>query len=313
MRSKMIVFLHGFLFILLPTLCFGLDERPYVTCEIRSQLGNHLFEVATTLAYAWDNDVQPLFPGLDGVRNNQKHIFFRLDTSQLPNPPKDSFAESHEYSAVKVPYRPDQILRGWFQSWIHFDHHRDKIVKIFSPSETMERYLQDKYQHILRHPNTVGVHVRTFNREFHDSGRFPFVGLQYYEDAMSLFPEDALFVIFSDRINWCKHNLNVLAKNMIFIESYDHIEDLFLMSKLKHNIICNSSYSWWGAYLNINPDKIVITPHYWLSTRLYTFPLTGASNYFYLPDWIRVEAYYDAPYPTDMKAYDTHSQSIDTQ
>jgi hypothetical protein len=87
----MIAFPQRFWIILLPTLCFGIDERPYVTCEIRSQLGNHLFEVATTLEYAWDYDVQPLFPGLQGARNNQKHIFFRLDHSQIPYPPTHSF------------------------------------------------------------------------------------------------------------------------------------------------------------------------------------------------------------------------------
>lgn len=125
---------------------------------------------------------------------------------------------------------------------------------------------------------------------------------------MTLFPEDTLFVVFSDRINWCKHHFSKLNKNIVFIEGNTHIQDLFLMSMLKSHIISNSTFSWWGAYLNTHPSKIVVAPNFWLNPRNYPPPLPDT---FYFPDWKTIEADYDAPYPEDMHWYDSHSQSRD--
>lgn len=69
------------------------------------------------------------------------------------------------------------------------------------------------------------------------------------------------YIIFSDDISWCKKNL--IIKNSIYVNSKEtripH-EDIHLMSLCNNNIIANSSFSWWGAWLNKNEDKIVIAP-----------------------------------------------------
>ena len=90
-------------------------------------------------------------------------------------------------------------------------------------------------------------------------------GKEYFQKAISLFSQDALFVVFSNDINWCKTNLQGLAKNLIFIENEPYYHDFYLMSLCKHQIISNSSFSWWAAYLNRNPDKIVIAPINWFT------------------------------------------------
>ncbi|NOG84199.1 MAG: hypothetical protein D8M57_20025 [Candidatus Scalindua sp. AMX11] len=69
------------------------------------------------------------------------------------------------------------------------------------------------------------------------------------------------FLIFSDDISWCKNNFK--EDKIFFAENNLQIEDLFLMSKCHHNIISNSSYSWWGSFFNYNLDKIVIAPYRW--------------------------------------------------
>lgn len=286
-------------------------ERSFVTCHMSpGQLGNQLFVVATTLAFAWDHDMEALFPELHGeVFNlpiNRERIFFRLNSSPLPRPIKYTFTHIDNFVKVDIPVNEDQYLFGYFQTWKYFDHHREKIQQIFAPRPEEEIYLKIKYATLLEHPLTVGVHVRTYNR-YWGTTMIPFIGLDYYEKALQIFPPETLFVVFSDRINWCAHHFSRFNRQFIFINSQDHIEDLFLMSKLKHNIIGNSSYSWWGAYLNKHPNKIVVVPSH------YTHLLSETP---YMPDWHIIDIDYDYifnHYPEDINFYDAHSQSLDTQ
>jgi len=242
------------------------NKKPFVTCHFRGQLGNQLHQIATTLAHAWDNNLEPIFPELKrndlNIPINRKRIFFRLNASPLPRPIQDTFKQLHHFEKIEIPCKPDHMLNGHFQTWEYYDHHRQKILDLFAPRDQELNQLKSKYAELLNHPLTVGVHVRTFNKKW--SKHIPFVGLAYYEKALSHFPPEALFVIFSDRINWCKHHFKKFNRPMIFIEKQDHIQDLFLMSMLKHNIIGNSSFSWWAAYLNKNPNKMVIAPSHFI-------------------------------------------------
>jgi hypothetical protein len=96
--------------------------------------------------------------------------------------------------------------------------------------------------------------------------------LDYYKKAISKMSEltgvktdDTLFVIFSDDINWCKENFTFLIHTN-FINEKDYVE-MFIMSRCEHNIIANSSFSWWSAFLNTNPNKKVIYPSKWFLTK----------------------------------------------
>lgn len=84
----------------------------------------------------------------------------------------------------------------------------------------------------------------------------------YYVRAMALFPGEN-FVVFSDDIEWCKQQ--EMFKGCSFAEGGTEIEDMNLMASCKHNIIANSSFSWWAAWLNPNPGKTVIAPKQWFS------------------------------------------------
>ncbi len=296
------------------TFLFPCDEeqKPYVSCSLHGQLGNQMHQIATTLAFAWDHNMVPLFPELMkkeyNLPMNYQRIFFRLNSSPLPRPILQRFKQWKNFEKIDIPIRPNQVLDGYFQTWEYYHHHRDRLLELFSPAQEELDFIKSKYNKLLSHSCTVGVHVRTFNKQL--SNDIPFVGLDYYHRAMALYPPEALFIVFSDRINWCKHYFSKFNRPVVFINSGDHIEDFFLMSQLKHNIIGNSSYSWWAAYLNKNPDKVVVAPSH------FVHPSIQKKVNANLPDWITLDIDYDyrqAPYPEDICDYDLFSQSIDTQ
>lgn len=276
----------------------------YVSSASKGQLGNQMFSIATTLAYAWDNNLKPVFPFLNAddanKSYNRDHIFFRLDTSKSPKHLTKYTNRQIDY--VPIPPLQNVFLNGPFFSWKYFHHHREKILEVFAPSQEVLDYLNANYGNLIALPNTVGVHVRTTSRSVH-SNSFPFPGLDYFEMAMNNFSSDAVFVIFSDRINWCKKHFNERFpdKTLVFIEGNDHIQDLFLLSMMKHHILSNLTFSWWGAYLNTNPDQIVYVP---FRQARKNWPLED----FYLPEWNIVP--YDSAndrYPDDMNDYETTS------
>ena len=89
--------------------------------------------------------------------------------------------------------------------------------------------------------------------------------LEYYREAVKIINEkykNSIFFVFSDDISWKKENL--LIQNAVYIDNktIPH-EDIYLMSLCKYNITANSSFSWWGAWLNQNKNKVVIAPKKW--------------------------------------------------
>jgi hypothetical protein len=91
--------------------------------------------------------------------------------------------------------------------------------------------------------------------------------MDYYGRAMSLLGPTWTYVITSDDIGWCKENF-VGDYNFLFMEGTSASHDLYIHTQAKHNIIANSSFSWWGAWLNTNPDKVVIAPKQWFGPAL---------------------------------------------
>lgn len=287
------------------------SDQNYIAGDFTGQLGNQLFGIATTLAYAWDNDLIPVFPFLNINKwnrpFNRDHMFFRLNHSK-PNV-KFSNYKDLEVAFIPIPSGKKNVrLIGSFYSWKHFHHHREKILETLAPSQEILSYLHEKYGDLIAHPKTVGVHVRTTSREIHNTS-IPFPGLTYFGIAMDHFPDDCLFVVFSDRIKWCKKNFmeKFPSKNFVFIEGNNHIQDLFLLSMMKNHVLSNLTFSWWGAYLNTNPEHIVFVPNC-LSRYHANWPIED----YYLPEWHIVD--YDfrkEPYPKDMYWYDEESQSLD--
>lgn len=165
-------------------------------------------------------------------------------------------------------------LDGYWQSEQYFIPFADKIREDFTfklPLSNKNADIAEKISQV----NAVSLHVR--RGDYVSNKKNAFIGicsLDYYKIAVEKIKmqvDKPVFFVFSDDVNWIKDNL-VLDKTAMFVsnnqgeESYN---DMRLMCLCKHNIIANSSFSWWGAWLNSNPNKIVIAPKKWFESKLH--------------------------------------------
>lgn len=107
---------------------------------------------------------------------------------------------------------------------------------------------------------SVSMHIRRTDYVT-SNGYHPVQSIEYYKNALDIIGKYENLYVFSDDINWCKSNLRF--KDMTFVQNSEDIDDLWMMSLCDHNIIANSSFSWWGAWLNKNTNKKVISPKRW--------------------------------------------------
>lgn len=131
----------------------------------------------------------------------------------------------------------------------------------------------DYYNQIIKSKNSVSIHIRCgdYNNNYMHGN---IATKSFFQNAINYISEkldNPVFFVFSDDVEWCKKNIDFgKYKNTYIIgnEKPDAIQyDIFLMSKCHHNIISNSSFSWWGQYYNEYNDKIVISPSYWLNQK----------------------------------------------
>lgn len=165
----------------------------------------------------------------------------------------------------------DCYLVGYWQSEYNFREVAETIRKDFSfrlsPSESNAKLMRK-----ISQSNAVSLHVRRGDYVSNPGAAqtYTLCTLEYYRSAIAHIAkhvENPSFYIFSDDISWAKENLCIDFHHE-YIEhntGADSYMDMRLMSLCKHNIIANSSFSWWGAWLNANKDKIVIAPEKWFA------------------------------------------------
>lgn len=165
----------------------------------------------------------------------------------------EMFRHAYLYAQLRNGVIPDYYL----QDEKYFIKYEEEIKKIFGEG--------------IGYLSQVGVHIRrgknpTVPEEPSYSENPFYVDLtatDYYERAMDIFPDDD-FLVFSDDPDWCKEKYKD-NKRVQVMERGDEVEDFNLLASCKHQIIANSSFSWWAAWLNPNPAKQVIAPLNWYS------------------------------------------------
>lgn len=185
---------------------------------------------------------------------------------------KSFVAEKHCHFDPEVLNLGDNVyLQGYWQSEKYFSDIEDIIRKDFafkiSPTESNQKMMDE-----IKSQNLASLHIRRgdYVSDQKTNQYHGICSLDYYARGAKLIAErnqNIRFLIFSDDIAWVKENLR-LNYPMTFVDINDdehNYEDMRLMSLCRNNIIANSSFSWWGAWLNQNPEKIVIAPKRWFS------------------------------------------------
>ena len=253
-----------------------------VYAQLLGGIGNLSFIIATTYALALDNNDEATFSnGLSSItrRKNEDWWFktlFRKIKKGKPTLRVKYNEPSFKYS--KIPFYKNMQIHGYFQSPKYFNHRREEIIDLFTD------YKKDILDALLLKMDLlpgkkISLHIRRadYLKLQHTHLVLP---MKYYENAINLLKqrlgseyEDYIFLVFSDDIEWCsKQSFFKSLPDVHFVEDSDYMTkgpvevfQLYLMSMCDHNIIANSSFSWWGAYLNENPDKIVIAPDTWFN------------------------------------------------
>jgi len=184
---------------------------------------------------------------------------------------RDGFVvEPHFYYWPKMNYVPQNCyLAGYWQSEKYFQTHTSEIRADF----TFKLPLSDRNAELAEHigkVNAVSLHVRRgdYVNNAKNNSIYSVCSLDYYRSAIQYISERVAspqLFIFSDDIVWVRDNLQFdmpcqYVEHNQGVESYN---DMHLMSLCKHHIIANSSFSWWGAWLNPGLEKIVVAPKKW--------------------------------------------------
>lgn len=221
--------------------------------ETYGRMGNFLFQAAAAMGYAWRHGLEFTVP--DTTKKPRSNPIY---LQHLVNPKWDPNAPLVIIKEQGFPYRELEwreewrgqrniVLDGYWQSEKYFKDYRKQVIEAFGFMWRMRK-------------GTVSVHVRRGDY-LKWTRKHPQVTEKWYRSAMEKFP-GFTFHFFSDDIAWCKKAFGK-QKWCKFSEGMTEVEDLQLMSQCEHHICSCSTFSWWGAWLNENPDKKVIMPKLW--------------------------------------------------
>lgn len=239
------------------------------------EFGNQLFQIAATVGHAVKSNQSYIFPKWQGlVSGHQYSQYFEypiMETDSLLNC-EQIWNEPH-FHYCDIPIIEENLnLFGYFQSEKYFKHCEDVIRKTFTPNKILKNI------NLLDYKNTVCIQLR-----FYDNNR------PYSTRSLRLDPQNDFYYNVEDNLDFFKKAINYFGKGKIYfivtnnpdkaeqmfgkydnfyiMKNYNYIEQFFIQTKCEHNIISNSSFGWWGAWLNQTPDKVVFAPTNWFKNK----------------------------------------------
>ena len=289
--------------------------------RVRAQLGNQMFQYAAMrtiaerrgLCLAWEEGLSlpdwlrrrlgrktmtrpvdiPKYFTIDGdsrLRNCAHRTIWRWRYGTRPNQYTSRYMEIAPGFHTEA-FDPDieTIAEGteivaWLQSPRYFAGNEDAVRRWFRLRPRWQRRVDQLEKQLPSTPDgRCGIHVRRTDFAFADPGD-PVNGwmlpLSYYQDAVASLPKDLLYVIVSDAPDWVEQHFGFLGHRFVSRGESGAV-DMALLGRCRFNIIANSTFSWWGAWLNTQQDKVVICPEFF----------NGWKYRRWVPDEIRVDGW----------------------
>jgi len=237
--------------------------------KITDGLGNQLFQWAYGYSLARKFNTKVYYD----ISHYHSEQFLNTQSANrnfsLPNLINENIPLLTQEALNEFQSKPQYIIQDNF-NFNHFDY-SDNYSYYFSGYWQSENYFKDYRDDILslidfnivtpdNFDKSTSIHIRRGDylqqQEIH-----PVCSIDYYKKAINFLGKEGVFNVFSDDIEWCKDNL--LFENLNFIDGNSDIYDLKLMSLSSNNIIANSTFSWWSAWLNQNKDKKIVAPENW--------------------------------------------------
>lgn len=237
-------------------------------------IGNQLFQIANSFSKSIKHNVNFALrkhsqTELQG--NNASYyinnIYKKFNFLDVINTDIRITENDWSFKEVEIPNNKSIEFFGYYQSSKNFKGYEKEIINMFSPDNNFKNKMLKKYDS-LNKEKTVSVHIRRG-----DYLKFlnihPVISESYINECLRQISDYDHVFIFTDDKKWVIDNLKIENSTIVSEEDW---EELWMMSMCKYNVISNSTFSWWGSYLNLNPDKKIYCPSVWFSSE-------GPKNY----------------------------------
>ena len=280
-----------------------------ISIRLMGGLGNQLFQLFTVIAYSIEHNKTVVLPYVEklhvGTVRNTYWETFLMGLKHLTtfnpniNETNEDLLKMQLYKEGNFHYTPipklntRTLLFGYYQSYKYFDKYRNVLLHMIHFKEHLNN-TKHEYSHLFTDKETISVHFRFADyKNIQES--HPILGIQYYYNALCN-------ICMSNRKTYrilyfcqeCDNNdvsqliftLSNRFPELEFVKVDDSILDwkqLLIMSLCNHNIIANSTYSWWAAWLNMNMNKIICYPYTWFGPAL-----SHDTKDLFPSDWIKI-------------------------
>jgi hypothetical protein len=274
-----------------------------ITCNLCGGLGNQLFQIFTTISYAiksknkfyfLDSEISPSITKRYTFWNS---LLYKLKSFLIKEIVQDSKIVKQKdfiFNEIEISELIDNniCLDGYFQSYKYFQEHYETIYKMLDIDKQKKIILKSSNLE-----NTISLHFRLGDYKGLQWCH-PIMTYEYYKKAISFIQNkdtnmcNILFFCEDEDIDTVMVTINQLINDfpkLFFIRASNSLKDweqMLLMSCCQNNITANSSFSWWGAYLNSNPNKIVCYPSVWFGP---TIPESTKTQDLCPIEWTKIE------------------------
>ena len=265
-----------------------------ITCNLMGGLGNQIFQIFATIAYSIKSRNKFQFLAQETLGGGGctlrytfwNSFFLKLKPFLIHSLPPINVIRENGFAFQELPVHSmigtNVLIHGYFQSEKYFKEHYDMISRLIGLENLKQSVLNTlglKKEDLI---NTISMHFRLGDykklQDFH-----PIATQQYYENALNhfkaKFPEANFKILYfcededANEVQITIQNLENKFPNYKFERASNTLADwqqMLYMSLCRHNIIANSSFSWWGAYFNSNKEKIVCYPSVWFGNNMDT-------------------------------------------